>query len=65
MRHSRRSDCPTRKVRYRDRQEAKRALSQIKSSKYEARHVTPTRYYECDMCHGWHLTSQVHNAPWE
>jgi hypothetical protein len=60
VKRSRRADCPSRKVRYRDSDEAKKALSRIKATAGQVRHATPVRYYECGMCQGWHLTSQDH-----
>lgn len=50
---SRRTDCG--KVRYRDQQEAKMALSSIRSAA-NRKAVYPVRAYECPECKGWHLT---------
>jgi len=50
---SRRTDCD--KVRYRDQREAKHAILAIKF-KGERREQSPVRAYECQKCHGWHLT---------
>lgn len=56
---ARRGGCTSGKVRYRDDQEAKRALDGVKRNDdaRPARHRTPSRAYECDSCHGWHLSS--------
>lgn len=53
---SKRSACPTRKVRYRDHESAVRALRGVAGS---ARAKIPVRAYRCNLCQGWHLTSQT------
>lgn len=47
------------KRRFRDGDEAKIALSTIRSAGAEVRAKTPVRAYECETCKGWHLTSQA------
>ena len=42
------------KVRYRDQREAMQALRRLRA----ASGGQIQRAYECDQCHGWHLTSQ-------
>ena len=46
-----RAPCRTNKVRYRDRIAATIAL-------FRTRDQGTARAYQCDFCHGWHLTSQ-------
>lgn len=43
------------KRRFRDQQEALRAMRTIQKN---PRLVRPVRAYECHACNGWHLTSQ-------
>lgn len=45
------------KKRYRSHREAVKALHLI-STKGDERQKMPRRVYECDNCHGYHLTSQ-------
>ena len=54
----------TGKVRFRDDDEAKAALSRIRSDRGERRAKVPVRWYDdCEYCGGVHLTSQeYHNA---
>lgn len=55
-RSNRRRWCDTaNKKRHPDHQSAVRALSSIR--KHADRDQLPTRCYECEFCHGWHLTS--------
>lgn len=44
------------KRRYRDRQQAQRALRGL--TKYSTRAKLPVRPYFCGSCKGWHLTSR-------
>lgn len=44
------------KRRFRDHSEAVSALQRIDAREGE---LAPVRAYECDRCHGWHLTSQA------
>lgn len=53
---SKRSACPTRKVRYRDHESATRALRNVAGS---CRGKIPVRAYRCNLCRGWLLTSQT------
>lgn len=59
------SRCPLGKVRYRDKQEAISTLHRIQlKAGYEERGQGETkrrecRAYECDCCHGFHLTSKA------
>lgn len=53
-----RSDCDG-KVRYRDAMEAKSALQRIRA---HPREKSPTRYYSCHICKGYHLTSKEETA---
>lgn len=48
--------CPSGKVRYPDHQSAAGALVALSHS---TRAKVPVRTYACDMCRGWHLTSQA------
>lgn len=48
--------CPSGKRRYRDHEEAFRALRKIKAR--NTREKTPVRTYDCNLCAGYHLTSQ-------
>jgi len=50
-------DCKG-KRRFHDAEEAKRALRHIKT-RGEPRAKTPARYYECPLCHGFHLTAKA------
>ena len=58
--------CPVNpsKIRYRDDQQAKRALSSMKTrarieiEKYGRTEFRQNRVYECNACRGWHTTSQ-------
>jgi len=58
--------CPVHpgKIRYRDDQQAKRALSTMKTrarielEKYGSTEFRQNRVYECTACRGWHTTSQ-------
>ena len=53
-----RHSCPTiGKVRFREHRDATQALRAFHDYP-PAAHV-PRRAYECDLCNGWHLTSQV------
>lgn len=45
--------CPSGKARYRDRQSAVVVLRNV-----QQRGGLLTRAYRCEMCKGWHLTSQ-------
>lgn len=49
--------CPTGKVRFSDRESAKRAKAWAQAAGAR-RGKTIKRYYECPFCQGWHLTSQ-------
>lgn len=51
------------KKRYRDRQEAERALRNIMAR--STRDRVPRRVYECDLCNGCHLTSRRDVLEWE
>jgi hypothetical protein len=59
------SRCSLGKVRYRDKQEALNTLHKIQvKARYEQSDAGQTnrrecRAYECDCCHGFHLTSKV------
>jgi hypothetical protein len=44
------------KQRYRDSDQAKLALRRIQAT--GGREATPVRWYFCDFCHGYHLTSR-------
>lgn len=50
------------KTRFRDHRQAVRALHAIANNYLEmeptAHRRYPVRSYECDVCAGWHLTSQ-------
>jgi hypothetical protein len=48
------------KVRFRDKQEADRALKHI--ANHDAREKTPTRSYFCESCKGWHHSSKATHA---
>lgn len=54
MAHGR--SCTTKK-RFRDALEAKEALQRIKAT--SRRQVIPKRWYHCERCKGYHLTSRV------
>jgi hypothetical protein len=45
------------KKRYRDEQEAKRALRNLATN--SSRDTIPVRWYECANCHGYHITKQA------
>ena len=49
------------KERHRDEAAALAALARIQASNWN-NHRVPQRAYQCDHCHGWHLTSQARNA---
>ncbi len=55
--------CNARKhfVRFRDRQDATRALANLRRS---GRSELPVRVYRCADCFGWHLTSLPSVPPW-
>lgn len=59
------SRCPLGKVRYRDKQEALNTLHKIQvKASYEKSdggqiNRRECRAYECDCCHGFHLTSKA------
>lgn len=44
------------KRRFMSATEAQMALLRIQG--YGSRDVVPVRFYECPLCHGWHLTSK-------
>lgn len=48
--------CRTKKVRYRDEKSA--ILAMRWANDRLQGDVMPSRVYECEFCHGWHLTSQ-------
>lgn len=50
------SDCLTGKRRYATRLEAERRLA---GGFDPHRSKTPSRVYECSLCHGWHLTARA------
>lgn len=50
--------CRTQKVRYRDEKSAIAAMRWIVGHFTGESEVVPARVYECEFCHGWHLTSQ-------
>lgn len=56
---AKRKACPTRKVRFRDHESAVRALRQTRDRGADK---LPVRAYECNLCHGWHLTSQARST---
>lgn len=37
---------------------AEQALHSIKKNRRDKREQTPCRFYKCDICHKYHLTSQ-------
>lgn len=51
--------CPSGKVRYENREQAAAALYLIRLA-YRQKGSTrlPTKYYPCDRCEGYHLTSK-------
>lgn len=49
--------CDTFKVAFLDNNSAKAALKRIKRDP-DQRNTTPVRYYECERCGFWHLTSR-------
>lgn len=51
-----RRTCPTGKVRFRNKLDAKIAMASTQRAKGSNREENRT--YRCEMCHGWHLTSQ-------
>jgi hypothetical protein len=54
--------CRTGKRTYRDEEQAKAALTRIRQGS-EKRAETPTRYYECEFCTKFHLTSATSKGP--
>ncbi|WP_369214991.1 hypothetical protein [Streptomyces flavofungini] len=50
------ADCPTGKLRYRDRIGAQYALAVLRNRTSWRRRET--RAYHCATCRGWHLTSK-------
>jgi len=50
--------CPSGKVYYRTKAEARAALAQIKrqNAQHKGRQRTECNYYWCAMCSGYHLT---------
>lgn len=48
--------CPSRKRRFHDHEEAVKMLRTIQQRNQRER--TPVRVYECNVCKGWHLTAQ-------
>lgn len=57
---NRRGGCKSRKIRYPDRSSAKVAMGKVRyqQDKGLQRQKAPVRYYECEWCSGWHLTSK-------
>jgi hypothetical protein len=55
--HLKRSECPSNKVPYPSEAAAFRGLRRVQQNPFEGRDKVPTRYYRCNMCHEWHLTS--------
>jgi len=53
--HLKRSECPSNKVPYPSEAAAYRGLQRV--SQMSDREKVPIRYYRCNMCHEWHLTS--------
>jgi hypothetical protein len=52
------------KIRYRDRIGAQLALLRIqRKAERKKRKKAPTRVYECQVCKGWHTTSQEQKTP--
>jgi hypothetical protein len=49
------------KVRYRNHEDATRALSTLRRT---GSSNIPQRAYRCPACQGWHLTSMVHVTRW-
>lgn len=49
--------CPTGKTRYRDELGAKIALSSTRGREARNKRRAEHRYYHCQQCRGWHLTS--------
>ncbi len=50
--------CPTGKIRYRSEDQASRELASTRRPTRFRRRRHERRAYQCDVCHGWHLTSQ-------
>ena len=51
--------CPvTRKRSFHDEAEAKRGLTAVRQTAPPGDLNVPVRYYRCEHCHRWHLTSQ-------
>jgi hypothetical protein len=53
-----RGTCVTEKKRFADHKSAAAFLALIRTQ-LPKRDKTPVRCYECDLCHGHHLTSQT------
>lgn len=54
--------CTSGKIRYATESEARNARYEMVErwrEEGQRRHKHPTRAYCCDVCHGWHLTSQA------
>lgn len=51
-------NCPSGKIRYRDRIAAQLELAMVGHRRHERRIKYERRAYPCPQCHGWHLTSQ-------
>lgn len=55
--------CPD-KIRYRDQLGAELALLRIRrKADRKKRAKSPVRVYECQVCQGWHTTSQEKKTP--
>lgn len=46
-----------RKVRYRDRKDAKQALAAVRIGAQMKGTTPPIRVYHCPRCNGWHMTA--------
>lgn len=51
--------CPSGKIRYRDHLEAVRGLHSTQRAKRYSSQRREVRSYLCQVCSGWHLTSQA------
>lgn len=51
-------EMPCKKYLYLTEREARKELFRIKKCHENDNHKIPTRFYYCDKCGGWHLTSK-------
>jgi len=59
----RRKACPSGKIRYKTRNDTKTAIAGGRQNRADGKDYVPVRAYPCNLCNGFHLTSQPLERP--